>query len=447
MLEINKAAEFVLDLATKKGQKKVDVLVERNELLEVNILDGKIEKVEQSTSLGLGVRIINDGRSGLSSTERFTKSSLEQAFQNACENSKLQDPSDVDILDAPEKVPDFSLLELYNPKLEKLSVNELSEFGLLMEDTIKSSDERVVSIPYLGVSMGKSETLLVSSMGISNRQKSNEVSAWCAPLLQFKDSRKSGMHYLHRRNINKEELEKIGILAVKKASEMLNASSISGCKIPVVLDEYVSPRLLGMFFGAFFGESAQRGMSPLKGKLGEKIAISDLTLVDDPHLLGGMNSCFLDAEGCFTKPITIIEEGMFSNFLYHVESARKENKLSTGHACRSYSSGISTRLHNLVWPKGSMSTEKICLMTNKCLLVTQLEGQAGCNPISGDISIGVQGFLYENGRKIQPVENVTLAGNFFDLLMNIQYFGDKYQPEISNCFIPALLIDGLTISG
>ena len=170
-------------------------------------------------------------------------------------------------------------------------------------------------------------------------------------------------------------------------------------------------------------------------------------MIDDPHLGGANRSCFLDSEGCLTKPIPIIKEGVFSNFLYHVESARKENKFSTGHAIRSYSGGISTRSHNLVWPKGKYSLEKLCALSNKCLLVTQLEGQAGCNPISGDISIGVQGFLYENGRRIQPVENITLAGNFFDILLNIRESGDIYQPEISHNFFPALLVEGLSISG
>jgi len=351
------------------------------------------------------------------------------------------------MLEAPDKIPDSSTLELYNPELEKLGVDELSEIGLSIEDTIKSADERVVSIPYLGVSKGFSESLLLSSKGISNSQKSNEVSAWCGPLLQDKGFRKSGMHYLNRRILDQQEVKRIGIYAVNKAAEMLNASPISGCKLPVVLDEYIAPRLLGMFFGAFSAESAQRGMSCLQGKLGEKISFPELTLTDDPHLKGGNHSCFLDSEGCITKPLPIIEEGVFSNFLYNVESARKEKKCSTGHAIRSYSGGISTRSHNLVWPKGSYSLENLCSLTNKCLLVTQLEGQAGCSPISGDISIGVQGFLYENGRRVQPVEKITLAGNFFEILLNIIGSGDIYQPEITHCFIPALLIEGFSISG
>ena len=182
-------------------------------------------------------------------------------------------------------------------------------------------------------------------------------------------------------------------------------------------------------------------------KIGKKISIPGLTLIDDPHLCGAKNSCFLDAEGCITKPLEIIEDGVFRNFLYHVESAKRDDKFSTGHASRSYSSGISTRMHNLVWPIGNYSQEELCTLNKKCLLVTQLEGQAGCNTISGDISIGVQGFLFENSRRIQPVENVTLAGNFFEILSKIQAFGDTYQPEITNCFIPALLVEGFSISG
>jgi len=114
---------------------------------------------------------------------------------------------------------------------------------------------------------------------------------------------------------------------------------------------------------------------------------------------------------------------------------------------RGYSGGIGTRSHNLVWPTGEFSLEQLCAQNSKCLLVTQLEGQAGCNPVSGDISIGVQGFLMENGQRIQPVDSITLAGNFFDVLLNIRGSGNTYQPELTHSFIPALLIEGLTVSG
>ena len=447
MLKMKQAAEHVLMLSAEKGLKDVDVVVERNDSLDIEIRDAKVEKVEQSTSLGLGVRVLDEGRTGLASTERLSQESIAHAFQNAFENAKLQDPTQVEMLDAPAEIPDSSSLELYNPELDQLNADDLTELGLSMEDAVKAADERVVSIPYLGVSRGRNESLLLSSRGVSYSQQSNEVAAWCGPLLQDGDSRKSGMQIYHRREWDPQAGKRIGAEAVKKAVELLKASPISGGKLPVVLDEFMAPRFLGMFFGAFSAESAQRGMSRLQGRLGETIAIPELTLLDDPHRQGANRSCFLDGEGFLTKPLPLIENGVFHNFLYHVESANKENKSSTGHAVRSYSGGISTRSHNLVWPTGELNLEQLCAQNSKCLLVTQLEGQAGCNPVSGDISIGVQGFLIENGRRIQPVDSITLAGNFFDVLLNIRGSGNTYQPELTHSFIPALLIEGLTVSG
>ena len=445
MLNMKQAAEQVLTLAEQKGLEDVDVLVERNESLDVEIRDGKVEKVGQSSSLGLGVRVLDDGRTGLASTEQLSSGAIKHAFRNACENAKLQDPTEVEMLDAPAEIPDSAALELYNPELDQLSTEEMTELGLLMEDSVKAADKRVVSIPYLGVSRGRNESLLLSSRGVSYNQQANEVAAWCGPLLQDGDSRKSGMQISNRREWDPQAGKRIGTKAVEKAVELLNASPIPGCSLPVVLDEYMAPRFLGMFFRAFSAEAAQRGMSRLQGKLGETIAIPELTLLDDPHRPGGKRSCFLDAEGFLTKPLPLIENGIFRNFLYHVESARKENKTSTGHATRGYSGGISTSWHNLVWPRGEYSLEQLCALNNKCLLVTQLEGHAGCNPVSGDISIGIQGFLLENGRRIQPVDSVTVAGNFFDVLQNIRGSGNTYHPELTHSFIPALLIEGLTV--
>jgi PmbA protein len=85
-------------------------------------------------------------------------------------------------------------------------------------------------------------------------------------------------------------------------------------------------------------------------------------------------------------------------------------------------------------------------MPERCLLVTELEGAAGCNPLSGDISIGVQGYWVEQGRRVHPVDSTTIAGNFFDLLHSIRARGNAYQPNLSRFLIPALLVEGLAIS-
>ena len=71
MMDFQQASKEVLSIAKKNGLKNVAALVERTEELEVQIRDGKVEKIEQSTSLGLGVRVLNEGRSGFASTEKL----------------------------------------------------------------------------------------------------------------------------------------------------------------------------------------------------------------------------------------------------------------------------------------------------------------------------------------------------------------------------------------
>ena len=138
MFDMKQAAEHVLMLAAEKGHKDVDVVVERNDSLDVEIRDGKVEKVEQSTSLGLGVRVLDGGRTGLASTERLSSESIAHAFRNACENAKLQDPTEVEMLDAPAEIPDPATLELYNPELDQLNTEQLTELGLSIEDAVKA---------------------------------------------------------------------------------------------------------------------------------------------------------------------------------------------------------------------------------------------------------------------------------------------------------------------
>ena len=447
MLDLQQTVDHVLLLAERSGLKEVDALIERDEALEVEIRDGKVEKVEQSTSLGLGVRVLRDGKTGLASTERLDVSAIERAFQSALENSDLQDPTEVVLPEATNGLADPESLGTYNSDLEKLTSKDLADLGLAIEASAKNADDRISTIPYLGASRNSSEVLLVNSKGTRYHQHNNSVGAYCGALLQDGEARKTGMRFWNQRNWNPDAAQRTGEEAVRKGADLLKAQPIPSGKLPIVLDEYVAPRLLGMYFGAFSAESAQKGMSRLKGKLGEAIAIPELTLLDDPHRIGGNRSRLLDAAGVPPQPLPLIENGEFRNFLYHVESGRKGKHPSTGHAGRNYTGGVSTRTHHLVWATSDSTLEQLCRIPEECLLVTQLEGAAGCNPISGDISIGVQGFLYRNGARVQPVDSITIAGNFFELLKNVRAAGNAYQPNLTHLFIPALLVEGFTISG
>jgi PmbA protein len=441
------ATEFVLALARESRLPDVDLLVQREERLTLRVNKGRVEKVDQSTSQGLGVRVVQDGRTGVAFTERLERPALEKAFRAARENAELQDPTQVVLADPPASIPDPEQLGLYNPDLDNLTAEQLAAFALEAEAAARDADRRVASVPGLVVSRDSGWYEVASTRGAAYRQRSNSVGAYCQALLDEGGTRKSGHASWSQRKWRPAAARELGRLATARAAALFGAAAVPGGKLPVVFDEYCAPGMLAMYFGAFFAEAAQKGQSRLRGRLGETIADEGITVLDEPHCPGAPGSRYVDAEGVPTRPLPLIDHGRFANFLYHIESARKDGKASTGHAGRGYSSGITTRTHNLVMPPGPHSLDALTALEPRCLLVTELEGGAGCDPLSGDISIGVQGFLVEQGRRVQPVDSVTLAGNFYDLLQQIQALGKDYQPNLSRLFIPPLLVQGLSVSG
>ncbi len=440
------AIDYVLSLAREQGESDVDLIVERNEQLSLRVLNGQVEKIDQATALGLGIRVVHQGRTGLASTERLEATALEKAFRAARENALLNDPTEVLLPQAAPDLPDPQDLELLNPAIERLTVDELGAFGLEVEATAHQADARVTAVPYLAVSRSSSAYRIVSTQGVDYQQRQNSVGAYCQALLEDGERRKSGGHMWAERAWDPAQSAVIGNTAVRKAADLLTAGPVSGGQVPVVLDEYCAPQLLGLYLGCFSAEAAQKGQSRLQGRLGELIADESLDLSTEPHRIGAASSRYMDAEGIPTRTVPLIAKGRFEEFMYHIESARRDGRESNGHAGRSYSGGIVTSGHNIVMPTGAHSPDALVGLPEKCLLVTELEGAAGCNPLSGDISIGVQGFWIENGQRKQAVDSVTIAGNFFDVLKAVRARGNTYQPNLSRMFIPAVLVDGLTVS-
>ena len=100
------AIDYVLSLAREQGESDVDLIVERSEQLSLRVLNGQVEKIDQATALGLGIRVVHQGRTGIASTERLEATALEKAFRAARENALLNDPTEVLLPQAAPDLPD-----------------------------------------------------------------------------------------------------------------------------------------------------------------------------------------------------------------------------------------------------------------------------------------------------------------------------------------------------
>ena len=221
----------------------------------------------------------------------------------------------------------------------------------------------------------------------------------------------------------------------------------------VVFDSEAMSDLLQTFSSIFSSEAAQKGLSKLAGKEGEKIAADIVTVIDDPfHVENPMPMPF-DAEGSPTAKKNIIEKGVFKTLLYNLKTANVAGVQTTGNAAKSgYASAVNVRPFSMYLEGGDMTEEELLNQVGSGVYITSLSGlHAGANPITGDFSLQSAGFMIEGGKKTTAVKSFTVAGNFYELLKNVVAVADNaHLPTamgVTAFGAPTTWVDGLSIAG
>ena len=271
-----------------------------------------------------------------------------------------------------------------------------------------------------------------------------------ASALAKEDDRVStGTGFAISRDFEALSVEKIAGEAVEEALFMLHAAPVPSGTYRAIIHSRCMPDLLGVFSDVFSAENAQKGMSLLAGKEGEVIAAPCVTLMDDPLLPGGLASRPFDAEGVAARPKAVIENGRLTTLLHNLKTARKAGVKTTGNAAKGgYAGTVEVAPSNFYLKPGEKSLEQLTAEMGEGLVITDVSGlHAGANAISGDFSLIAQGYTVKNGRKDQPVERITVAGNFYQLLKNIRAVGSDLCFPGSSMGSPSVDVGEIAVAG
>jgi len=247
-----------------------------------------------------------------------------------------------------------------------------------------------------------------------------------------------------------ESPEAVGTEAARRTLRRLGARQVPTQRAPIVFSPEAARTLIGSIFEAVSGDSIWRGASFLAGKLGETIAVPELTLIDDnlmvlPNGAGGFGTSPFDAEGLPSLRTVVIEDGVLKSYMLNTYTARKLGMKSTHNAARGLAGAPGVGCGNLYVKPGPLSKEQIVGELKAGLYVTSLMG-TGVNVVTGDYSRGATGLWIEDGALTHAVEEVTIAGNLGEMLMNITSIGSDlvFRTSIAS---PTLRVDGMTIAG
>lgn len=238
----------------------------------------------------------------------------------------------------------------------------------------------------------------------------------------------------------------IGRKLAEKVVKSLGATSVPGFRGSVILTPYAGLDLLiEPIVFSINAENIQNGQSQWKGKLDSRVSSPLLSITDDPTLPRQVGSSAFDREGVPTKPLAILERGILSNYLYNCYTARRDGLQSNGHAVGSDQSVPGIGVTNIVVAPGNISLEEMIEGTSRGLVVNRYSGSV--DPVSGDFSGVVKGGHYiESGKVVQPVKEVMIAGNIYELLGQIGAVS-RETITLGNVSLPYVAMDGCSVTG
>ena len=430
------AVSFAIETAQKAGA-TAEVGVTKVSGLSVSTRLQEIENVEFTSDGALGISVYLGQQKGNASTSDLSEEAIKNTVEAALAIAKYTSPDDCTGLADKElmafEAPDLALYHSAN-----VDVEQATKLALEAEKAALEYDAKIVNSNGASFNSHTGVRVYGNTHGMLQSYLSSRYSLSCSVIGGELDQLENDYEYTVSREFDAlSSADWVGQNCAKKVIARLNPQKLSTREVPVIFLNDVATGLISHLTGAISGGSLYRKSSFLLDHLGKQVLPDWFQISERPHLLKRLASTPVDSEGVRTQDLEIIQDGVLQTYLLTSYSGRKMGMQSTGHA-----GGI----HNwLVKPNLTGGLTALLRQMGTGLLVTDVMGQ-GVNIVTGDYSRGAAGFWVENGEIQYPVAEITIAGQFQDMLKNIVAVADDVEHR-SNIQTGSILLDKMKISG
>ncbi|MDY6013242.1 TldD/PmbA family protein [Clostridium sp.] len=433
--------------ARKEGLAEFEIYFSNKESLSISIYKEEVEKYNLNKSFGVSFRAKIDGKMGYSYTEIIDEDAIKMLVENAKASALSIENDDPQFIYEGDK--EYSKVESYYKELENIDAKKLIDLAIDMEKECKKYSDKVVNFAGCGISYVNVKYGLMNSKGLELTDKSNLLTAYVVPIIKIDNQKYDGFGYGKAKSVDELNPEKIAKQAIDEAMEKVGARSIKSNKYKTVIKNEAMVSLLQSFWSVFDADSAQKGISLLKDKEGEIIASDKITIIDNPLMKDGLASVGFDDEGVATFEKEVVENGKLKTLLYNLKTANKAGIKSTGNGFKSsYASPVSVGPTNFYLKNGEKDFKELLKEVKNGVIISEFSGlHAGANSITGDFSLAAKGFMIEDGKQTFPIEQITVSGNFFKLLKDVEEVCSDIKFPMSSFGSPSVLISELSIAG
>ncbi|OQA91440.1 MAG: peptidase PmbA [Elusimicrobia bacterium ADurb.Bin231] len=444
MNNLEKAKSIFLQAKNLAGtSSQVEIFLSSVKSSSIVWSERRLEDYRMSSSTGVGIKLIKSCRQGCAYTSDFSDSSIKNLVDSAIRNIELIEPDPFYSIASPE-ITDSSL-DVCDDVFGKKSVQEHIK---TLQETEKSvlADKKIKSVLDAHYSETYGETCLVNSNDICLSARGTAFSFGISLVAEYLGDTQTGGEYAVKRIASDIDIELTTSMAVKNAVGLLGAKLVKTGRYDVILDPAVSCDFLMLLVPSFSAYSVQKNVSLLAGKIGQKVCSDLITLTDDGTLKNGVSTASFDDEGTPTRRNPLIEKGILKTYLYDRYTAARDKRKSTGNASRGYSGFSVPSATNIYFSSGASDFDGLLKNMGTGIYITETLGMHNADPVSGEFSVGANGFFVESGCIKYPVHGITIAGNVLNFFENVSGVGRevKFYGSIG---CPALLIKNLSVAG
>lgn len=447
--DLNALASDIVEKARRLGADEADAYIRSGIESTVSVRMQEVEKLIEAGSRFASIRVIKDKRTAVCNTSDFTPKALDEMVRTAVELASISEPDEyAGLPDRDELALDMgSSLQLYDERIESLTVDEMKDIVMRAEQAAFDFDARITNSEGAEFGAERGSLVLANTLGFCGSYPYTAASFSVQVMADDADGKKRNDYWFSAQRMfhRLDDPAEVGRRAAARAVRKIGARKTNTREVPVVWDPVVAAGLAGIVSGASSGESLFKRSTFLAESEGQPVASPLLTITSDATLAGRLGSRPFDGEGVRSRRNPLLEAGVFRGFLFDSYYARRTGRKTTGSAARS-GDAITIGGGNLVLEAGATDAKDIVASVRDGLYLTDLMG-FGVNQTTGDFSRGAAGMWIENGELAYPVTEINVSGNLKDMLRDIeavgsdlQWFGGSAAPTLK---MPKLMISGL----
>lgn len=427
--------------AKAQGIEELQLFERHSKTTSLKVFEQTVDSFTISESIVLNAKGLVNGHMGMVYVEDLSDEAIPFIITSIKENaSAITSEDEQEIYAGDEYYPTVEYTK--NTCLDE-GISKKVELLLSLEKKLQAYDPRIAQVMELAYEDVESGVTITNTKGI-DLHREDTMSMLVASIL-VKDGEDQKSAYEIETLTSLEDFDEAAFVQklCEKAIKKLHATQVVSGHYPVLIEKNAMGDLLRHVMNQFHGEQAAKGISLLKDSIDQKIFDEKVTIIDDPLMKDGYNSAAFDDEGvaCYKK--TVVEQGVLKTFLHNLKTAKLMNTTSTGNG---FYNDISCT--NLYMEAGDTSYEDMVKSMEKGVIITELNGlHAGWNAVTTQFSLQAAGFYVEAGEIVRPVNLITIAGNFLELMKHISIIGNDVKHSYTGIGAPSVLFEDVAVSG